>query len=100
MPPASPCRRMDLPLRAKAAALSEGSAPSTPVVADASTHMELLKRQDAAAVSTAGSAWTFLLWHKQAADLLRWRSYSWTATEKVRSHLRELRRIAEHWDWW
>lgn len=69
-------------LRAKAAAPSEGSAASTPVVADAFTQMGLLKRQDAAKTSTAGSTQIFLLWHKQAADLLRWRSYSWTTLER------------------
>lgn len=73
---------MDLPLRAKAAAPSEGSAASTPVVADASTQMELLKRQDAAEASTAGITQIFLLWHKQAAHLLRWRNYSWTMLER------------------
>lgn len=36
---------------------------------------------------------------QQAADLLWWRSHSWDI-EKVRSHVRVLRRITEHWKWW
>lgn len=100
IPPPSPHRMMDLPPRAKAAILSEGSAPSTPAVADASTQVELLKRQDAPEAFTAGIAWTFLLWHEKAADLLRWRSYSWTTIEKVRSNLRVSRRITGPWEWW
>lgn len=77
-------------------ALSEGSAPSTAVVADASTQMELLKGQGAAGTLTAGGTWTFLLWHKQAADLLRWSSildHHWKGQEQSKSIKRDYRAL-------
>ncbi|OPJ85771.1 hypothetical protein AV530_013890 [Patagioenas fasciata monilis] len=49
--PVPQSRMVDTHLRAKTAALAVGSAPSTPVVADASMQMELLKGETAEQIS-------------------------------------------------
>ncbi|GAB0176265.1 mitochondrial enolase superfamily member 1 [Grus japonensis] len=56
-------------VRAKAAVPAGGSGPSTSVVADASTQMELLKERLQCRPQAAGRAQTFLPGQGQAADL-------------------------------
>lgn len=77
-----------------------GSGPSTPVVADASAWRRGAAEETGCNRSLDCRKCLGLSpVAQQAADMLRWRSHSWTI-EKVRSHLRVLRRITEHWQWW
>lgn len=94
------CRRMDLPLRAKAAAPSEGLCclhprggrclhpDGAPEETGCSRSLNCRNHPDLSPVAQTGSR------PAQMEELLL--DHAW----KVRSHLRVLRRTTEHWEWW